>query len=184
MNRLPGTALLAIPVLLAPFVSGAALAVPAPASVPSSAIIALPLQPVVPTAQRSCTAKTASGLGYTMLRAATGARPGATDYVLVSYIGYLAANGQVFDQGQQTPMQVSGVIPGFAEGLQLVGKGGIYRLCIPAVQGYGATATGPIPANSDLVFQIEVVDSKTSAEVDAIRAAAQAPGAAEASPRP
>lgn len=177
MNRLLGAALLAMPALLSPVVAGAAFAAPAAAPAPAGAIIPLPLQPIVPAIQRACAAKTASGLGYTMLRAAAGARAGATDYVLVNYIGYLAANGQVFDQGQQAPMQVNGVIPGFAEGLQLAGKGGIYRLCIPAAQGYGATATGPIPANSDLVFQIEVVDSKTSAEVDAIRAAAQAPGA-------
>ena len=74
----------------------------APASAPVRAtndIIALPLNPVVPAGQRVCAAKTASGLGYTMLRPAAGTKPGAADFVLVNYIGYLAASGTVFDQG-------------------------------------------------------------------------------------
>ena len=53
---------------------------------------------------------------------------------------------------------VGGVIPGFSEGLQTMGKGAAMRLCIPAALGYGAKATGPIPANADLVFQVELVD--------------------------
>ena len=169
MNRLLAAAVLAVsPALPA---SAAPAAVPAPAApvVVNPAIIPLPLQPVVPAAQRACTTKTASGLGYAVLRAADGRTPGATDFVLVNYIGYLAASGQVFDQGMQTPMQVSGVIPGFGEGLQLLPRGAIYRFCIPAAIGYGANATGPIPANADLLFQVELVDSKTAAEVEAIR---------------
>ena len=50
------------------------------------------------------------------------------------------------------------MIPGFGEGLQAMGKGGVMRLCVPAALGYGAKATGPIPANADLVFQVELVD--------------------------
>lgn len=148
--------------------SAAAPSAPAP-----SAVIPLPLQPVVPAAQRTCTAKTASGLGYSVLRAAEGVKAGATDYVLINYIGYLAASGQVFDQAMSTPMTVDGVIPGFGEGLQLVPRGGVWRFCIPAALGYGAKAAGPVPANADLVFQVELLDSRTLAEVQAMRAAAE-----------
>lgn len=153
--------------------SAAAPSAPAP-----SAVIPLPLQPVVPAAQRACTAKTASGLGYSMLRAAEGPKAGATDYVLINYIGYLAASGQVFDQAMSTPMTVDGVIPGFGEGLQLVPRGGVWRFCIPAALGYGAQAAGPVPANADLVFQVELLDSRTLAEVQAMRAAAEPPATA------
>lgn len=155
---------------LAPFAL-IATALPALATEPAG-IIALPLNPVVPAAQRQCTAKTASGLGYTMLRPATGPTPAAADYVLVNYIGYLAATGAVFDQNMRAPFPADGVIPGFSEGLQMLPRTGIARFCIPAALGYGAQGGGPIPANADLVFQVELIDFKTAAEVDTMRKAA------------
>lgn len=125
----------------------------------STAIIPLPLQPIVPTAQRLCAAKTPSGLGYTILRAGVGAKPAKDASVVLNYIGYLAATGAVFDQGMSVPMKLDQVIAGFSEGVQLTGKTGVVRLCIPAAMGYGAQATGPIPANSALVFQVELIES-------------------------
>jgi FKBP-type peptidyl-prolyl cis-trans isomerase FkpA len=152
--------------------SAPALAQTAPAAPAATAIIKLPLQPQVGAELRTCTTKTASGLGYTALREGTGTKPGKTDFVLIGYIGYLASNGQVFDQNQRTPLGVDGVIPGFAEGLQLMSRGSVYRLCVPAALGYGANGAGEaIPANSDLVFQIELVDFKTAAEVEEMRKA-------------
>jgi FKBP-type peptidyl-prolyl cis-trans isomerase FkpA len=143
---------------------------------PTNTIIPLPLNPVLPAGQRLCSAKTPTGLGYTMLRPATGPMPAEADYVLVNYIGYLAATGEVFDQGKDATFPVGGVIPGFSKGIQMLSKTGIARFCIPAAMGYGDQASGPIPANSDLVFQVELVDYKTAAEVDAIR---KAQGAAQ-----
>lgn len=151
-----------------------------PAAPAADPVIALPLQPVVPAAQRACSAKTASGLGYTALKAGEGAKPGAADVVLVNYIGYLAANGRVFDQNMQTPFPVGNVIPGFTEGLQLMARGGIQRLCIPAALGYGAQGAGAdIPPNADLVFQVELLDFKSKAEIEAMRQQAQAAQAAQ-----
>ncbi|MFT4025859.1 MAG: FKBP-type peptidyl-prolyl cis-trans isomerase [Novosphingobium sp.] len=149
----------------------AALASAAPA--PDPRIIPLPLNPVIPAAQRTCAVKTATGLGYTELRAAAGPKPAAGDVALINYIGYLAATGATFDQAMTAPLPVDGVIPGFAEGLKLIPTGGIYRLCVPASLGYGAEAAGQIPANSDLVFQVELVDKKTMAEIEAMQAAVQ-----------
>ena len=68
-------------------------------------------------------------------------------------------------------------------------KGSTWRFCIPAALGYGDKGTGPIPANSDLVFQVELVDFKTEAEVTAMRSqaaqeAAQTPDAAQSAPKP
>ncbi len=144
-----------------------------PAPAPSPEILPVPLNPVVPAAQRVCSAKTASGLGTRMLKQAAGAKPGATDYVLVNYIGYLAADGTVFDQNAGQAFPAGGLIKGFTEGLQLMSKGSVWRFCIPAALGYGEKSTGPIPANSDLVFQVELVDFKTEAEVAAMRADVQ-----------
>lgn len=142
----------------------------------ATSILPLPLMPVVSAVQRTCAAKTASGLGFTELRAAAGVKPSDGDVVLLNYIGYLAADGSVFDQGQRSPLAVTDVIPGFTEALKLMSRGAISRVCIPAALGYGAKATGPIPANSDLVFQIELLDFKSRAEIEALRKA-QAAGA-------
>lgn len=141
---------------------------------PANQIIALPLNPVVQDGLRSCAAKTASGLGYTVLRPAEGAKPEASDIALIGYIGYLAANGTVFDQDPQTALPVDRVVPGFSEGLKLMAKGSVYRFCLPPALGYGAAGAGPIPPNSDLVFQVEMFDFKTAAEVEEMRKAAEA----------
>lgn len=153
---------------------------PAVATAQTTQIIPLPLNPVVPAAQRDCAQRTASGLGYSVLKPAQGVKPTDSDYVLINYIGYLAASGATFDQAMQTPMPVGGVIPGFAEGIKLMPKGSIYRICVPAALGYGAAEQGPIPANSNLVFQVEVLDMRSAAEIEA--AQKQAEGAA--TPRP
>lgn len=153
--------------LAALFLSTSAVAAPA-----DSGIIALPLQPTVSADKRSCTARTASGLGHSAMRAGEGRKAAADDVVLVNYIGYLSASGIVFDQGMGQVFPVAEVIPGFTEGLQLLAKGGIARLCIPSTLGYGAQGAGTIPANADLVFQVELVDLRSRAEVEAMRAEA------------
>jgi FKBP-type peptidyl-prolyl cis-trans isomerase FkpA len=169
------------PALLAVLLYAPAPTLAQPAASPT--IIKLPLQPQVGADLRVCSAKTPSGLGYAVLREGTGPKPGKTDFVLISYIGYLAANGQVFDQNQGTPLSLDNVIPGFAEGLQLMPRGSVWRLCVPAALGYGAAGAGDaVPANSDLVFQIELIDSKTAAEVDAMRKTAPPGEAAPGQP--
>lgn len=132
-------------------------------------IIPLPLNPVIPAEKRACKEKTPSGLGFTVLKPAAGRKPAQTDLVLINYIGYLSQTGAVFDQAAPAPMPVAGVIPGFSEGLKMMPIGGIYRFCLPAALGYGAKEAGSIPANSDLVFQVELIDAKTEAEVEAMR---------------
>lgn len=151
-----------------------ALLAAATAATPDPGIIPLPLNPVIPAPQRTCEAKTPSGLGYTALRSASGAKPAAGDVVLINYIGYLAADGRTFDQSTRAPLPVDEVVPGFSEGLKLIPTGGIFRLCIPASLGYGARDSTEIPANSDLVFQVEVLDKKTAAEIQALQAQATA----------
>lgn len=149
-------------------------AAPAKPSKPSAAIIPLPLKQIIPAGQRLCSATTTSGLGTMGLKPGAAAHPAAADTVQVNYIGYLAATGEVFDQGTAAVFPVRGVIKGFSEGLQTMGKGAISRLCIPAALGYADKETGPIPANSDLVFQVELLDYKTAAEMQAMQPAAGA----------
>jgi FKBP-type peptidyl-prolyl cis-trans isomerase FkpA len=175
---------LSLAAMLVPTLAAAATktaAAPQPAAA-STEVIDVPLLPTVAANLRTCSAKTASGLGTKTLKTEDGARPAKDDYVLVKYIGYLAATGKVFDQNAGTAFRLSGVIPGFAEGILLMARGSIARLCIPAAIGYGDKSTGAIPANSDLVFQVELIDFKTEAEVEKINADAARAADAQAAP--
>lgn len=120
--------------------------------------IALALVAAAALAMRTGMATTASGLRYEMLKAGEGPHPTDSDVALINYVGRLP-DGKVFDQSQQpTPMPVSGVVPGFSEALKLMNKGAKYRFVIPPKLGYGDKATGPIPANSTLTFEVELID--------------------------
>lgn len=118
---------------------------------------------------RLCPTKSASGLGYAVMKAGTGAQPTDNDVTLVNYKGYLAASGAPFDNAGPVPIPVGRVIPGFAEGLKLMQRGGTYKLCIPAPLGYGDKAAGPIPPNSALVFLVDLIDFKSLAEIQALQ---------------
>jgi FKBP-type peptidyl-prolyl cis-trans isomerase len=103
------------------------------------------------------------GLKYVDVVVGTGATPTMASTVTVNYTGRLASNGKVFDttSGKAPatfPMQ--GVIKGFSEAILTMKVGGKRTVFIPAALGYGAQANGPIPANSDLVFDIELVAVK------------------------
>ena len=104
---------------------------------------------------------TASGLAYQVLREGDGPRPSATDTVLVHYEGQLE-DGTVFDssyaRGEPAIFGVGQVIPGFAEGLQLMETGAKYRFYIPSKIGYGSAGAGQaIPPDSNLMFEVELL---------------------------
>lgn len=104
---------------------------------------------------------TRSGLQYQVLRQATGARPRATDRVRVRYRGTLL-DGTEFDssyaRGVPAEFALNQVIAGWTEGLALMPVGAKYKFWIPADIGYGARASERIPANSTLVFEVELLD--------------------------
>jgi len=107
---------------------------------------------------------TPSGLKYKILRKGTGAKPKASDTVTVNYRGWLD-DGKEFDssykRGEPISFPLNGVIPGWTEGMQLVGKGGMIELEIPPQLGYGTRgAGGAIPPNARLHFLVELIDIK------------------------
>jgi FKBP-type peptidyl-prolyl cis-trans isomerase FkpA len=106
-------------------------------------------------------ATTESGLQLRVIEDGEGPHPAPTDIVLIDYTGTLE-DGTVFDtsEGKQPiPLPVTGSIPGFAEGLQMMRKGGTYRLKIPSELAYGAEgAGGVIPPNADLEFEVTLID--------------------------
>lgn len=110
--------------------------------------------------------QTASGLQYQMTAPGEGASPTDTDVVLINYVGRLT-DGTIFDQSAQpTPMPVAGVVPGFAEALKQMKKGGKYRVWIPAALAYGDRGAGPIPPGATLVFDVDLIDFLPQATID------------------
>jgi len=104
---------------------------------------------------------TKSGLKYRVLRQGTGEKPTAADKVKVNYQGWLD-NGKVFDssykRGEPISFPLKGVIPGWTEGMQLVGQGGMIELEIPAKLGYGERGAGAdIPPGATLHFIVELL---------------------------
>jgi FKBP-type peptidyl-prolyl cis-trans isomerase FklB len=103
---------------------------------------------------------TASGLQYKVIKEGTGDSPTSSDEVEVHYVGKLI-DGTIFDSSRErgTPVTfpVSGVIPGWTEGLQLMKPGSIFNFYIPSDLAYGDKATGPIPPSSVLLFEVELL---------------------------
>ena len=95
----------------------------------------------------------------------TGAVAQAGDTVTVKYVGAFT-NGTVFDASANHPQTAAGftfklgagqVIPGWDQGVAGMKVGGKRKLVIPPSLGYGANDYGPIPGNSTLVFEVELV---------------------------
>ena len=109
---------------------------------------------------------TASGLQYQVIRAGTGARPKATDTVLVHYEGRLVdAAHTVFDssyqRGKPAAFPLNQVIPAWTEGVQLMTAGSKFRFLVPPALGYGAAgAGGVIPPGAVLEFDVELLAVK------------------------
>jgi FKBP-type peptidyl-prolyl cis-trans isomerase len=105
---------------------------------------------------------TKSGLKYRIRRKSDGKKPVANDKVKVHYKGWLD-NGKEFDssysRGEPIEFGLKQVIPGWTEGMQLVGVGGMIELEIPYQLGYGERGSPPtIPGKSTLHFIVELLD--------------------------
>jgi len=102
-----------------------------------------------------------SGLQYSVLQQGTGKSPSAKSKVSVNYEGRLL-DGTVFDssfaRNEAVEFQVSQVIQGWTEGLQLMKEGAKYRFFIPAKLAYGEIGAGDaIGPNSTLIFDVELL---------------------------
>jgi len=104
---------------------------------------------------------TPSGLQYEVITETNGRKPSAESTVKVHYEGRLS-DGTLFDNSYeyQEPVEFAlfQVIPGWSEGLQLMGVGSKYKFYIPSELGYGPNGMGPIPPYSALVFTVELLD--------------------------
>ena len=113
--------------------------------------------------------ETASGLQYRILAPGNNVKPGPEDKVLVHYKGTLL-DGTVFDEtpegGDPIELPLSGVIPGWREGLQLVGEGGDIELFIPSALAYGESGNQAIEPNSALIFRVQVAEVHPAAAAE------------------
>ena len=106
--------------------------------------------------------ETESGLRYRIRRQGTGRRPVSTDVVTVHYKGWLD-DGTEFDssykRGTPTSFPLTGVIPGWTEGIPLVEEKGMIELEVPYQLAYGERGMPPkIPPRSRLHFLVELVE--------------------------
>ena len=106
---------------------------------------------------------TPSGLQYRDDVVGTGAEAKAGHHVVVHYTGTLT-DGKKFDSSRDRDqpfhfaLGAGSVIRGWDEGVAGMKVGGRRTLVIPAELGYGSRGVGPIPANSTLVFDVELID--------------------------
>jgi len=137
---------------------------------------------------------TASGLQYTVITKGKGPSPKAGSEVTAHYVGTLL-DGTEFDssvkRGQPATFTLDRVIKGWQEMLPLMNVGEKVKCWIPSELGYGPRASGAIPANSLLTFEIELIsfpaeapalDPKAAAPVKAAPAVAAAKPAAVVAP--
>lgn len=110
---------------------------------------------------------TESGLQYQIVEEGKGESPTGDSMVTVHYKGALI-DGKEFDssygRGQPANFPVGGVIPGWQEALKLMKKGAKWKLFVPPELAYGDRPRPGIPANSVLVFDVELLDIKGSAD--------------------
>ncbi len=104
-------------------------------------------------------------VNVTTLTPGHGPSPTVDDMVLINYKGTLP-DGKVFDQAKQVPMALDGVIPGFSTALQKMQAGGKYTVKIPSELAYGHKGQGEIAPDTDLTFEIELLDFRSKAEIE------------------
>ena len=104
--------------------------------------------------------KHSSGLYYTITVEGDGDHPNANSTVTVRYTGYLT-DGTIFDQtdGSSTAtFGLSSLIEGWKIGIPLLKPEGEGTFFIPSALGYGSQGSGSIPANSVIIFDIDLVN--------------------------
>jgi FKBP-type peptidyl-prolyl cis-trans isomerase len=105
------------------------------------------------------TMSTSSGLHYIIEEAGNNQHPNLSHEITIKYTGWLL-DGTEFDSsnGSSLTFPLAALIKGWQEGIPIFGKGGNGTLIIPSALAYGSSPRASIPANSVLVFDIELVD--------------------------
>lgn len=127
---------------------------PIPATqAPQSEVAAL--KQFIDTAKINATADE-RGFYYTIHSPGTGPKPTLCSDVTVNYTGTLT-NGNTFETADDVSFNLSRLILGWQQGIPLISPGGSITLYLPPSLAYGAQAQQGIPANSILIFKIDLV---------------------------
>ncbi|MDP2227815.1 MAG: FKBP-type peptidyl-prolyl cis-trans isomerase [Moraxellaceae bacterium] len=129
-------------------------------------------------AKKSGVVTTPSGLQYEVIVPGTGTKPKPSDKIRAHYHGTMI-DGTVFDssvqRGEPAEFLLDQVIPGWTEGLQLMGAGAKYRLTLPPELAYGEAGAGPIEPNTVLIFEVELLSVEKPASAKSVDKPADKP---------
>ena len=107
--------------------------------------------------------ETDSGLQYKVLIMGEGRKPKPRSKVKVHYRG-LFLNGSTFDssfsEDEPVSLSLKSVIKGWQEGIPLMPTGSVFVFLIPPELAYGTKASGVIPPNATLIFEVELFGTK------------------------
>lgn len=99
------------------------------------------------------------GFYYEIVTAGTGTvTPEICSHVTVKYAGYLTSGAKFDENTTGVTFTLGELIAGWQRGLPLIKAGGAINLYLPPSLGYGSSAVGSIPANSILIFNIQLAD--------------------------
>ena len=154
---------------------------PSPWSIPSGADQALKTEPTITIPAGPVPTKVQTK----DLIVGTGQTAKATDTVKVNYLGVNYVDCKEFDsswsRGAPSTFSLTGVVPGFQQGVAGMKVGGRREIIIPPDQGYGTQSTGPIQANEELVFVVDLLGVTTGNASGSASGSATAPPASPSS---
>lgn len=104
--------------------------------------------------------RTESGLCYKVIHQGEMGKPDINSFITVKYKGSLI-DGTVFEKNDNFSKYLASLLAGWIEGIQKMNVGGKYIFYIPSDLGYGDEKYGDIPPYSTLIFEIELLDSRT-----------------------
>ncbi|MCH6258564.1 FKBP-type peptidyl-prolyl cis-trans isomerase [Puniceicoccaceae bacterium K14] len=120
-----------------------------------------------------------TGLHFKIIEKGGEVKPTDTNLVKVNYRGTLL-NGKEFDssysRGEPTVFGLNQVIPGWSQGIQLIGEGGKIELYVPSKLAYGDAGSPGIPAGSALIFEVELLEILPPEEANPAPAQQNPPG--------
>ena len=104
--------------------------------------------------------KHSSGIYYEIIDLGSGLTPTVNSWLKVTYTGKLLNETKFDEKTDPVDFNLSRVIEGWQIGIPLIKKGGRIKLIIPSAYAYGCNGSGPIPPNSALFFDVNLIDVK------------------------